>query len=522
MLEEQKGYSPPVAEAKVEETGLTPERVVTLPDVPDIKDLDNILRESEEVAEAASLSEEEIDKMIEKRQEALGRFQSIDVIREERLRRVENFNPLGGLTPADYDRLVQEGMIDSEYAERLKKLDGVIGKLEALAYPTADAVAELERLAQIRNSFREKLESQIEEKQQELSERREDVKSKVLGHYARRVEELEKVIAEIEANPRVVERLHAMAEQERKEFEEKIEREQKELLTAATRFIQSLSARHANSFNRLSEITGNEKIAEDLLKALKEEDERKQQSAFDRVRSRVIKSIIEGEGKQQLKEPKEIVPWEVRPTSIPYVGAINTLRYRGTTEALQAAADAGSEQAKRLLEQRRQILAENEILSKLVGRKWITDRKTGEKRLGEFWSAFETRKANDKKGITEARRKERKEAAERKAEFQRAAAEIIERGGFVVEAPVVRQIKDRLQVVGKGKGAVRLEKVKSKKGNEYWKVVEVLGVTSGLNVGAASPLNMRSFPQWLRDSARKHFITRGEDFVERLVRKTEE
>jgi len=41
-----------------------------------------------------------------------------------------------------------------------------------------------------------------------------------------------------------------------------------------------------------------------------------------------------------------------------------------------------------------------------------------------------------------------------------------------VEVPIIKQIKGKQQVVGKEKGAVRLEKAKSKKGNDYWKVVE--------------------------------------------------
>jgi len=518
MPEKQEGYNPPVAETEVEETELKPEQVT----LPDIKDLDSLLEESEKVATVASLSEKEIDELVEKRQESLERLQNVDAIREQRLQRTEKFNPLKDLIPADYDRLVQEGMIDTDYAKRLKKLDAVIAKLESLDYPTADAVAELERLTQVRNSFRERIESQIEEKQQELSERRENIKNKVLEHYEKRAEELEEIIAEIESNPRVIERLHAMAEQERKEFEEKIEQERKKLLVEAARFIQSLSVRHANAFNRLGEITGNEKIAEDLLKALEEEDKRKQRSIFDKVRNSIIESIIDGEGKQQLKEPKEIVPWEVRSTSIPYIDAMDTLRYSGTTEALQVAADAGNEQAKHLLEQREKILGENEVLRKLVGRKWITDRKTGKKYLGAFWSAFETRKENDKNGITEKRKKEREEAARREAEFQKAAAEIIKRGGFVVEVPIFKQIKGKRQVIGKEKGVVRLEKAKSKKGNEYWKVVETFGATNGLDVGDASPLNMRSFPQWFRDSARIHFTLNGENFVERLGYETKE
>ena len=63
---------------------------------------------------------------------------------------------------------------------------------------------------------------------------------------------------------------------------------------------------------------------------------------------------------------------------------------------------------------------------------------------------------------------------------------------------------------------MRLEKVKAKSGNEVWKVVEVSSAIHGLKVGDTSPLDMRSFPNWLREAAEPHFTKRGGDFYERL------
>jgi hypothetical protein len=308
-----------------------------------------------------------------------------------------------------------------------------------------------------------------------------------------------------------------MAEKERQAFQAKIEQERKKIVQEAGRYIQSLSARHANAFKRISDLTDNEKIADELVQVIRKGDERKQQSVLDKVRSSLMSSIIDGEGEKQLKDPKEIVPWKVGPTSIQYGDAMNFLRFHETEKALQAAAEAGDEYAKKMLEQREQIIADNEIIRRLVGPQWITDRKTNEKRMGAFWAAFETRKKNDKEGVTAARKKEREEAAKREAAFKKETEEIIKRGGFVVEVPVIKKVRDKREVVGKQKGVVRLEKGKSKKGNEYWKVAEVFGTTNGLKVGDASPLDMRSFPQWLSRSAKPYFVMHGEDFIERLA-----
>jgi len=232
--------------------------------MPSVEDLDTLLRESESVAAVASMSEKEIDEMVERRQESLERLQELDLIQESRLRKVEGFNPLQDLKPSDYERLVQEKIIDAPYAERLKKLDGLVAKLESLDFPSAAAKIELERLSSVRNTFRERIESQIAERQQEITTRREEVKNKVLEHYAKRTEELKRIIAEIESNPRVIERLQTIAEKERKK-----------IIQEAAHYIQSLGARHANAFKRIGYLTENEKIAVELIQILGEGDKRR-------------------------------------------------------------------------------------------------------------------------------------------------------------------------------------------------------------------------------------------------------
>jgi len=547
MPKEQKNHKPSVLETKVDKTKestveettkeISEENVKETPEevsLPDIKDLNSILEKSEKVASIASLSEEEIDEKIKSRQEILDQYHDLELFQEQRLRRLEKYNPLKDLTLADYNRLLQEKVIDEEFTSRykstpeqyinfLKEMDSVVAKLESLKNPSTDAVAELERLSQIRISIRENLESQIEEKQQDLSEHLEKIKNRMFDNYAKRVEKMEKAFEEIvEGNPRIGERLEAMARNEMKEKEEEIEQERKKLLAETSRLVQSLGAKNNNAFKRLAEITNNEDISQFLIEALEEEDPRKQQGSFDRERSHLIKSIIEGEDEQQLKDSKEVVPWEVYPTSIRYIDAIKTLQYGNFPKALRVMAKNGDEQAKRLLEQTKQIITENEALRKLLGKRLITDKKTNEKHLGTFWSAFEIRKANDESGLTKARKKEREEAKKKEQEFQKISAEIIKRGGFPVKIPIKEKSKrgqGRPKTIGSKKGVVRLEKVKSKKGeNEYhWKVVEFTGATNELGVGTTSPLDMRSFPEWLSRSAENYFIKDGENFVERFV-----
>jgi hypothetical protein len=530
MKKQQEGYSnniEPGGQIKVEGQG----DVVKEAALPSVGDLKGLLEEAKNITKVALMSEREIDEMVERRQKSLDLLRDA-YLAQESLLKMEDSGPLKDLKSDDYDRLIQEKIIGASYAELLKQLDDEITKLESLDFPSAVTKAELHKLYGVRNSVREKIESQIVERQQEIAAQLKKQRDEELNLYKRRVEELEQTIAEIESNPRVLERLRAMAEREmkeffeererkKKEFEAKIEQERKKRIQDATRYIQSLGARCANAFKRLGELTGNEKIADELAVALREEDTRKQQSVFDRVRSQLRRAIIDGEGEKQLKDPSEVVPWEVRSTSIPYYLALGEIQDDTTKNALELAARSGDKNAERLLKQRDEVLVADQILFRLFGKKWITDRKTNEKRLSPFWAAFETRIKNDREGITAARQKEREEAAKREAEFKQKAQEIIDRGGFVVEVPIIKIVRGKREVVGKQKGVVRLEKRKSKKGNEYWKVVEVFGITNGLKVGDVSPLDMLSFPQWFREAAKPYFVMRGEDFVERVANEEE-
>jgi len=511
-LEQGEDYPPSSAEKiKDEETILEQKKAL-----PKTEELDGLLQKAEKVAETSSFSETEVDKMIEKHRQTFARLQNIELVKEQRLRRTENYNPSENLNSFDYERLVQEKIIGSSYVQRLKKLDSVITELESLKYPPADTEVELEKLIQTRNSIREDLESQIKQRQDDLSERREDIRNKIIVHYAKRVEELKEIIREIKADPQVAERLQKIAEEKQKDFETKIAQERKRLLAEVARLSQSIMDRHRNAFKKLIEITGNENINQELLAILKENKE-KQQSFFNQIRNYLIKSIIEGRGETQLKNPKEIVPWVVYPTSLPYIDTINALSSQEIVRALKAAAKTEDKQAKSLLERYSRILDENQAFRKLIGRKWIMDKKTGEKKMTRFWSAFKTREENDKKGITETRRKEQEKIARREAESRQAEAEIIKKGGIIVEVPIIKIINGRQQVVAKEKGVVYLEKITSKKGNKCWKVIETFGAADCLEIGRVSPLNMKAFPNWLRQSARVQYRKHGEDFVEPLV-----
>lgn len=483
-------------------------RAVKEKDALAIEDLDNLLDEAEKIT-SSLMSESKMDEMIEISGKSRERLEGIKAIMKSRLDVAVNFNPLRNLKASDYERLVSEKIISAPYAEKLKKLDEEIAKFESIEHPDSDTQAAMEKSLTGRGAIGGKIESVINEKREKMETRRNAVVNNILSHYGKRIHELERTIAEIESNPKIIERIKQKTEIEKRIFEEKMETERKEIVQQAIPCIQSLGARNENAFKRIGEILENEKIAEELMSVIGDEDKKKRQAIFDKTRSRLINSIIDGDGEKQIKNSSEIAPWKMV-SSIQYKPALDFLRSGEVEKALESAAESGNDHAKKLLEQRIRIFNGNQAIKLLVGPQWIAGKKDGEKRLGMFWDAFETRAKNDKQGITEKNRKAREESEKRDAELSKLIADVVDRGGFAAEA------------AGKKKCAVRLEKEISSKNIEGWRVVEICGNISGLKVGDFSPLSMSAFPSWLVKSAKRNFEMNGKDFVKKIEKESEQ
>lgn len=491
----------------------------------------NLLTESAQVLKAATLSGAEIDAALEKRLKTIETLRESYTKREERLHHVENFNPLAGLTASDYDRLVKENVIDTASGDYLKNLDATIKQFEEVKDPIPDILSQLERLGENRRAMQKEVARLIAEKQQEVDTRRESARGHVVAHYETRITRLEGTIAEIEKNPLVRDRLDkdekARREAERVRQEEE-ERERKKAQEAVDkevpRTLQSVGDKHKNAFHRMGELVGDAEIGEKLraaVTALHEaqdavgkaesstekkrlaqevrEADRELYNVIHGVKKRLLDAIVEGDGDKQLKQPSEIVPWEVR-SSNAYFPAMNFLQSKEVTARMSGLLAEGKPVP--WAEPYLRIRDENEALKRLIGGKFLKDRggkKTGE--LTELYAAFEIRKKNDEAGVTAARKAEREAVAKGKVEFNKNAAEIVGRGGFMVMG---------------GQGVVRLEKVKGQKGTELWEVAEVYGKTGDLKVKSRSVLSMRGFPNWVGEAARTCFITQGQNFVERL------
>lgn len=212
---------------RVEHADATPEDAHVK--MPSIGKLDDLLQG----ATAVLRMKDEVDALMERQQALLEKLDDVDAIRESRLARVERFNPLKDIKPDDYERLLAEGVIDETFASRfesdpekfvatLKKLDETIAQFESVESPSAEISAEREKLLEMRVVLQGELKDRLDERREELAERREETRNNVLAHYSARVKELERTIAEIVSDPRVAERLQTVAEEEmRAEFEKR-------------------------------------------------------------------------------------------------------------------------------------------------------------------------------------------------------------------------------------------------------------------------------------------------------------
>ena len=143
----------------------------------------------------------------------------------------------------------------------------------------------------------------------------------------------------------------------------------------------------------------------------------------------------------------------------------------------------------------------------VVGPAIVTDRRTNQKRQGKFWAAFETREKNDKNGITNERRKAKEKAAMEKQEMDRVIAEIVEKGGIEVFEPILKKRPRRNDggiesiPTGERRGAVLIVKSTSRKtGSPFLRIDEVVGSLRGVRVGANSPMDKSSFPNYIREA----------------------
>ena len=125
----------------------------------ELEDLDNFLRSSFEVLEPSEKESSKIQEGAEILKTAEDKKASIKQRRASRFKKVRKFDPWVGVTPKDYEILVENEMLDKEIATKLGWLDELVERIGAIPSPSEKLVvildeARIRRRAYWRELFR--------------------------------------------------------------------------------------------------------------------------------------------------------------------------------------------------------------------------------------------------------------------------------------------------------------------------------------------------------------------------------
>ncbi|MFH0905506.1 MAG: hypothetical protein V1826_02190 [bacterium] len=469
-------------------------------------DLDSLIAETNKLINVAGPTRTEIDKMANRYPEVLGGIEQASAQCDEMIAAAKRELSLpGNLSPDQLDELASLALINPDYAQKIQTIDSAIAKLKNLAEPTIETGDKLTQLNNVRAGIRAGIEQTISRRRDELAAELEKRIKEIEAATAESAAALINELRQLEANPRVMARLEEMRIEQARQAQLEKELAQKEVLKIAQRFSQSLRNRYAAVAARIAEITGRQALSsanEWLWQVTAETDEQRQQRGefLKGVKNELVDSILDGESLQQVREPREVVPWLTSAKAIRYGEAYNYLTNRDVQQALAELAEAGSQQAAEVLSDWSCIQEFHDAFDFMFGRKYFTDPRTKERRPDRFWAAFEQRQHNDASGETK-RRQERKAChAAETAKLEIEIGDVVSRGGFEVEVPVTRRNRSgQIEVVAVRRGAVRVKKRPGVALSTVLVIVEAVGAASEHRIlGQTSPEDGRSFPQWVR------------------------
>jgi len=501
-LKEQEEFSPEqgAESAKENAEDILADNQESLSSLLNDEQIDKLLEESQKIAAAASISEGELEKLIN---ESFKEFNKARLLNEELEAKIAILEepPLASLRPDDYGELVKEELLTEEEARKLSAMDESVKKLKAIKNPPAAATEKLQILLSVRKSARSRLEQAIKAKQEVLAAENERTKNELLRDYQQKTEIFNEISEKIKDNPQVMDRLHQMARKELKAIEKRHDKKVEQLINECKKFIRLLSRHHRAAFNRLAEAVKNENFREDLVaadeKLARDKKNKEANNVFSAFKSRIVLSISEGEGDERIKSIREIVPWRMPG----YFSAFNAMNSGVTQRELREAVKNGNERAQSVLARWNDVLAENRALRRLIGKEEIVDRKTGKKIKSSIYRALEIRQEEDLKGITEQKRKTRQEAIEREKSARKEMADIVARGGVITTETAIKFIDDKKVEIPKGEVAFRMKLVKTKKGKMMWEVAETFPQTANLKVGQRFSLNFSDASEWVKKAA---------------------
>jgi hypothetical protein len=317
---------------------------------------------------------------------------------------LEALDPLAQLKPTEYDRLIELGYIDKDYAEALKKLDDSITTLESLPAPTPQQEQALSNNVSLRAKTHEQLASLINTQRAESAKSKEDLLASLPAREEDHYRRIHGLATKLLESPEVEEELKKQFEIANEQHRQDVAREIEKPLAIAESLHRGLAERHQQTSQRLDQVVGSTNVLEKLLRAQEQPDSQASRDLYRDTYHKIADAIIVGSGDRQITSPSQLVPWETNPSrgEIDYGNNWHMLHQERILDALKNSTGLGNqgiqERGERVTKGVEQLAAEREALHRLYGRKWVKESgQAGKKevRLGRFWAEFELRKKLD-------------------------------------------------------------------------------------------------------------------------------
>jgi hypothetical protein len=317
---------------------------------------------------------------------------------------LDALDPLAQLKPHEYERLIELGYIDEDYAKALKKLDDSIATLESMPALSPEQEQTLANNVHLRAKTHEQLAGFINTQRAETTKNKEDLLASLPAREEDHYKRIHGLAAKLLESPEVHEELKKQFEVANQQHRADVAREIEKPLEVAESLQRGLVERHQQTSQRLAQVVGDSNVLEKLVQAQEQPDSQESRDLYRDTYHKISDAIITGSGERQITSPNELVPWETNPSrgEIDYGNSWHMLHQERILDALKNSTGLGNqdiqERGERVTKGVEQLAAEREALHRLYGRKWVKEPgQAGKKevRLGRFWAEFELRKKID-------------------------------------------------------------------------------------------------------------------------------
>jgi len=185
----------------------------------ELEDLDNFLRSSFEVLEPSEKESSKIQEGAEILKTAEDKKASIKQRRASRFKKVRKFDPWVGVTPKDYEILVENEMLDKEIATKLGWLDELVERIGAIPSPSEKLVVILDEARIRRRAYWRELFRVLRDSKAVVEEDKRRIERHILRHHAQQENKAGEAVGRLSQDPRVVGRLEEIRQEEKAQAE---------------------------------------------------------------------------------------------------------------------------------------------------------------------------------------------------------------------------------------------------------------------------------------------------------------